>query len=104
MVMSPFYKPHFKYVFIIRMIRIIVKTLEIEKRTCNSWNDMILCGWGESNMDEINTSTIGERIRLLRKRNGMSQIELAAAIQKSTRTVQKYENGEIEVSQFVAHQ
>lgn len=55
-------------------------------------------------MDEINTSTIGERIRLLRKRKGMSQIELAAAIHKSTRTVQKYENGEIEVSQFVAHQ
>ena len=54
-------------------------------------------------MDEINTSTIGERIRLLRKRKGMSQIELAAAIHKSTRTVQKYENGEIEVSQFVAH-
>ena len=55
-------------------------------------------------MDEVNTSTIGERIRLLRKRKGMSQIELAAAIHKSTRTVQKYENGEIEVSQFVAHQ
>ena len=55
-------------------------------------------------MDEINTSTIGERIRLLRQRKGMSQIELAAAIHKSTRTVQKYENGEIEVSQFVAHQ
>lgn len=55
-------------------------------------------------MDELNTSTIGERIKLLRKRKGMSQIELAAAIHKSTRTVQKYENGEIEVSQFVAHQ
>lgn len=55
-------------------------------------------------MNELNTSTIGERIKLLRKRKGMSQIELAAAIHKSTRTVQKYENGEIEVSQFVAHQ
>ena len=53
-------------------------------------------------MDEINTSTIGERIRLLRKRKGMSQIELAALIGKSTRTLQKYETGEIEVSQFVA--
>ena len=53
-------------------------------------------------MDGVNTYTIGEHIRLLRK--GMSQIELAALIRKSTRTVQKYENGEIEVSQFVAHQ
>lgn len=55
-------------------------------------------------MDELNASTIGERIKLLRKRKGMSQIELSAAIRKSTRTIQKYENGEIEVSQFVAHQ
>ena len=55
-------------------------------------------------MDEVNTSTIGERIKLLRKRKGISQGGLAAMIGKSTRTLQKYENGEIEVSTFVAHQ
>lgn len=55
-------------------------------------------------MDEVNASTIGERIKLLRKRKGISQGALAAMIGKSTRTLQKYENGEIEVSTFVAHQ
>jgi len=55
-------------------------------------------------MDEVNTSTIGERIKLLRKRKGISQGGLAAMIGKSTRTLQKYENGEIEISTFVAHQ
>lgn len=55
-------------------------------------------------MDEVNTSTIGERIKLLRKRNGISQGRLAALLGKSIRTVQKYETGEIEVSQFVASQ
>lgn len=55
-------------------------------------------------MDEVNTSTIGERIKLLRKRKGMSQSMLAALIGKSIRTLQKYETGEIEVSQFVASQ
>ena len=54
-------------------------------------------------MDELNASTIGERIKSLRKRKGISQIELAALIGKSTRTLQKYENGEIEVSTFVAY-
>lgn len=55
-------------------------------------------------MDEVNTSTIGERIKLLRKRKGISQGRLAALLGKSIRTVQKYETGEIEVSQFVASQ
>lgn len=55
-------------------------------------------------MDEVNASTIGERIKLLRKRKGISQGGLAAMIGKSIRTLQKYENGEIEVSTFVAHQ
>lgn len=55
-------------------------------------------------MDEVNTSTIGERIKLLRKRKGISQGRLAAMLGKSIRTVQKYETGEIEVSQFVASQ
>lgn len=53
-------------------------------------------------MDEFNASTIGERIKLLRKRKGMSQSSLSVLIGKSIRTVQKYETGEIEVSQFVA--
>ena len=55
-------------------------------------------------MDEVNTSTIGERIKLLRKRKGISQGRLAAMLGKSIRTVQKYETGEIEVSQFIASQ
>lgn len=55
-------------------------------------------------MDEVNTSTIGERIKLLRKRKGISQGRLAALLGKSIRTVQKYETGEIEVSQFIASQ
>lgn len=41
---------------------------------------------------------VGQRIKMLRKRKGMNQSELAAALNKSLRTVQKYETGEIEVS------
>lgn len=41
---------------------------------------------------------VGQRIKMLRKRKGMNQSELAAALDKSLRTVQKYETGEIEVS------
>lgn len=41
---------------------------------------------------------VGQRIKMLRKRKGMNQSELAAALDKSLRTIQKYETGEIEVS------
>lgn len=42
--------------------------------------------------------TIGHRIKEIRKERGLSQTELAEKINKSLRTVQKYEKGEIEVS------
>ncbi len=42
--------------------------------------------------------TIGQRVRKARKEKGYSQTELANALGKSLRTIQKYENGEIEIS------
>ena len=47
---------------------------------------------------------VGQRIKMLRKRKGMNQSELAAALDKSLRTVQKYETGEIEVSIAIVNQ
>ena len=44
------------------------------------------------------TNQIGLRIRTARKQKGMNQTQLAAALGKSLRTIQKYESGEIEVS------
>ena len=44
------------------------------------------------------TKQIGLRIRTARKKKGMNQTQLAAALGKSLRTIQKYESGEIEVS------
>ena len=44
------------------------------------------------------TKQIGLRIRTARKQKGMNQTQLAAALGKSLRTIQKYESGEIEVS------
>lgn len=41
---------------------------------------------------------IGERIQKSRKAKGLSQTELAQSIDKTLRTIQKYESGEIEVS------
>ena len=41
---------------------------------------------------------IGNRIREIRKQKGLSQTELATLLDKSLRTVQKYESGEIEIS------
>ena len=41
---------------------------------------------------------IGLRIRTARKQKGMNQTQLANALGKSLRTIQKYESGEIEVS------
>lgn len=44
------------------------------------------------------------RIKMLRKKKGLSQTELAQMLGKSLRTVQKYETGEIEVSISVINQ
>lgn len=49
-------------------------------------------------MNKTESSTIGERIKTLRKKRGYNQKELADLLGKSLRTVQKYESGEIEVS------
>ena len=42
--------------------------------------------------------TIGTRLRALRKEKKLNQTELATLLGKSLRTVQKYENGDIEIS------
>ena len=55
-------------------------------------------------MDNFDYTAIGRRIRVLRKRKGYNQQELAAIIGKSLRTVQKYESGEIEVSIAIVNQ
>ena len=47
-------------------------------------------------MDNIQ-ALIGERITQIRKRSGMNQTEFAERINKSLRTVQKYESGEIDM-------
>lgn len=46
----------------------------------------------------LNTTEIGERITILRKQQKLTQTELAHKLNKSLRTVQKYERGEIEIS------
>lgn len=55
-------------------------------------------------MDQFDPAAIGNRIKILRKKKGYSQTELAAIIGKSLRTVQKYETGEIEVAVSVINQ
>lgn len=55
-------------------------------------------------MDNLDHAAIGERIKMLRKKKGLSQTELAQMLGKSLRTVQKYETGEIEVSISVINQ
>lgn len=55
-------------------------------------------------MNNLDYSAIGQRIKLLRKRKGLNQKELAGVLGKSLRTVQKYETGEIEVSIAVVNQ
>lgn len=55
-------------------------------------------------MDVFDYSAIGQRIKTLRKRQGLNQQELANLIGKSLRTVQKYETGEIEVSIAIVNQ
>ena len=49
-------------------------------------------------MNKTQSSTIGGRIKTLRKKRGYNQKDLANLLGKSLRTVQKYESGEIEVS------
>ena len=55
-------------------------------------------------MDTFDYSAIGQRIKVLRKRKGLSQTELANFMGKSLRTLQKYETGEIEISIAVVNQ
>ena len=55
-------------------------------------------------MSKHDYTQVGQRIKTLRKRKGMNQSELAAALDKSLRTVQKYETGEIEVSIAIVNQ
>lgn len=43
-----------------------------------------------------NPAEIGERIKSARKAAGLSQTELATRLDKTLRTIQKYESGEIE--------
>ena len=45
-----------------------------------------------------NPAEIGERIKTARKAAGLSQTELATRLDKTLRTIQKYESGEIEPS------
>lgn len=54
-------------------------------------------------MDNIQV-LIGERIAEQRKRSGMSQSEFAEKLNKSLRTVQKYESGEIDMPISVINQ
>ena len=55
-------------------------------------------------MNYLDYPAIGQRIKILRKRKGINQTELAQQLKKSLRTVQKYETGEIEVSIAVVNQ
>lgn len=55
-------------------------------------------------MNKMDYSAIGVRIRTLRKKKGLNQTEFAKLLDKSLRTVQKYETGEIEVSFSVVNQ
>ena len=55
-------------------------------------------------MDNLDHAAIGQRIKMLRKKKGLSQTELAQMLGKSLRTVQKHETGEIEVSISVINQ
>lgn len=55
-------------------------------------------------MDNFDYPAIGQRIKELRKRKALNQTELAQQLNKSLRTVQKYETGEIEVSIAVVNQ
>lgn len=45
-----------------------------------------------------NPAEIGKRLKTARKAAGLSQTELATRLDKTLRTIQKYESGEIEPS------
>jgi len=51
----------------------------------------------EKEIDEVYKS-IGRRIRQERKKKKMCQTQLAKKLEKSLRTIQKYETGEIEIT------
>ena len=56
-----------------------------------------LCGIDKTNGGKyIDSKSIGLRIRTLRLERNLTQTDFAKMISKSLRTVQKYENGEIE--------
>lgn len=58
-----------------------------------------LCGIDKTNGGKyIDSKSIGLRIRTLRLERNLTQTDFAKMIFKSLRTVQKYENGEIEIN------
>ena len=58
-----------------------------------------LCGIDKTNGGKyIDSKSIGLRIRTLRLERNLTQTDFAKMISKSLRTVQKYENGEIEIN------
>jgi transcriptional regulator with XRE-family HTH domain len=52
----------------------------------------------------VHSEQIGLRIRAARKAKGLNQTELANLLEKSLRTIQKYENGEINISIDIINQ
>lgn len=55
-------------------------------------------------MNQFDLAAMGNRIRALRKKKGYNQTELGEIIDKSLRTIQKYEMGEIEIPLSVISQ
>ena len=55
-------------------------------------------------MNQFDLPAIGARIRALRKKMGYNQTELGEIMDKSLRTIQKYETGEIEIPLSVISQ
>ena len=55
-------------------------------------------------MNRFDLPAIGARIRALRKKMGYNQTELGEIMDKSLRTIQKYETGEIEIPLSVISQ
>ena len=53
---------------------------------------------GEVIQMNSNPAEIGKRLKTARKAAGLSQTELATRLNKTLRTIQKYESGEIEPS------
>lgn len=49
-------------------------------------------------MKQVDNGDIGQRVKEVRKKKGYSQQELADLLGKSLRTIQKYENGEIQIT------